>query len=283
MNTNTDTQAPSPLNVAVVQLCSTQDVASNLDQATRFIREAAEAGADIVATPENTAFLRTDPTAPAPMQGLDGAIVSRLRDVARQSGVWLLVGSMQEQVEGETHRYGNTSVVIDGTHDDAPITCAYRKLHLFDIDIKGGESQKESDWIVRGDDIICTPIAGVQTGLTICYDLRFPVLYQRLRDLGARILTVPAAFTEFTGKDHWLPLLRARAIENQCFVIAPNQSGHHGGKRRSYGKSAIIDPWGIPLAVAPDGPGWVMARLDFAQQDRMREALPCHIHRHPNV
>jgi len=174
-------------------------------------------------------------------------------------------------------------VVIDGTQPDAPITAAYRKLHLFDIDIPGGESQKESDWIVAGEELVTTPIAGVQTGLSICYDLRFPALYQRLRDRDARILTVPAAFTEFTGKDHWLLLLRARAVETQCFVVAPNQVGHHGGKRRSYGKSAIIDPWGIPLAVAPDGPGWVMARLDLAQQDRIRASLPCHAHRHPIV
>ena len=190
---------------------------------------------------------------------------------------------MQEAVEGESTRYANTSLVIDGTVPEAPITCHYRKLHLFDIDIKGGESQRESDWIVPGQQVVATPIAGVQTGLSICYDLRFPTLYQALVDRGARILTVPVAFTEFTGKDHWLPLLRARAIETQCFVVAPNQAGHHGGKRRSFGKSAIFDPWGIPLAVAPDGPGWVMARLDFAQQDRIRAALPCHSHRHPNV
>ena len=283
MNAQAQVSTPPPLHVAVVQLCSNEDVENNLATAERLIREAAAAGAQVVATPENTAFLRTEPSAAAPVQTLDGPIVTRLRQVAKEVGVWLLVGSMQERVEGEQTRYANTSVVIDGTSEGAPITRAYRKLHLFDIDIKGGESQKESDWIVRGEEIVCTPLAGVQTGLTICYDLRFPSLYQLLRDAGARILTVPAAFTEFTGKDHWLPLLRARAIETQCFVVAPNQSGHHGGKRRSYGKSTIIDPWGIPLAIAPDGPGWVMARLDFGHQDRMRDALPCHNHRHPNV
>jgi len=217
------------------------------------------------------------------VQSLDGSIVGQLRTLAEQAGVWLVVGSIQEQVIGESERYANTCVVIDGTQKGAPVSATYRKLHLFDIDIKGGESQKESDYIVRGDAVVCTPVAGIDTGLSICYDLRFPTMYQTLRDAGARILSVPAAFTEFTGKDHWLPLLRARAIENQCFVIAANQSGHHGGKRRSYGKSAIIDPWGITLAVAPDGPSWIMARLDFAQQDRMRAALPCHAHRHPNV
>ena len=283
MDVSCSDNAAAPVTCAVVQLCSTQDVEQNLQTAARFIREAGAAGAQIVATPENTAFLRTDPTAAAPTQTLDGPIVSRLREVARDAGVWLIIGSMQEAVPGEDTRYANTSVVIDGTQPEAPITATYRKLHLFDIDIPGGESQKESDWIVPGEEPVTTSIAGVETGLSICYDLRFPALYQRLRDRDAKILTVPAAFTEFTGKDHWLLLLRARAVETQCFVVAPNQVGHHGGKRRSYGKSAIIDPWGIPIAVAPDGPGWVMARLDLAQQARIRASLPCHAHRHPAV
>jgi predicted amidohydrolase len=174
-------------------------------------------------------------------------------------------------------------VVIDGTKPGAPITDTYQKLHLFDIDMKGGESQKESDWIAPGSETVVTDVLGVKVGLTICYDLRFPELYRRLTDEGARAITVPSAFTEHTGKDHWLTLLRARAIENQVFVIAPNQFGHHGGKRRSYGKSAIVDPWGVTLALAPDRPGWAMARLDFEDQDRIRQALPCLSHRNDNV
>ncbi len=271
------------MNVAVVQLRSTQDVESNLAEAERFIREAADAGAQLVATPENTPFLRTDPEAPAPIEPVQGPIVSRLRRVAEDVGVWLLIGSFQEQAEGEVLRYHNTSVLVDGTRAGAPISATYRKLHLFDIDLAGGESQKESDWIVAGDGPVVTPIAGVPTGLSICYDLRFPGLYQSLVDAGARLLTVPSAFTEYTGKDHWLTLLRARAIETQCYVIAPNQYGHHGGKRRSYGKSAIIDPWGATLAVAPDRPCWIMARLDFDYLDHIRASLPCLQHRHPNV
>ena len=271
------------MNVAVVQLRSNQDVEANLGHVERFIREAADAGAELVATPENTPFLRTDPEALAPTEPLDGPIVGRLRAVAAEAGVWLLIGSFQERVEGETRRYHNTSVLVDGTSPGAPIAATYRKLHLFDIDIAGGESQRESDWIVAGDAPVVTPIAGVPTGLTICYDLRFPLLYQSLVDDGARMLTVPSAFTEYTGKDHWLTLLRARAIETQCYVIAPNQYGHHGGKRRSYGKSAIIDPWGTTLALAPDRPSWVMARLDFAYLDQIRASLPCLQHRHPNV
>ncbi len=272
---------PSVITAAVVQLRSTEDVEANLDAATRFIAEAAAAGAELVATPENTAFLRIQPDTPAPSQALDGPIIARLREAARDSGVWLLVGSFQESVPGEQRRYANTSVLIDGTKADAPIQGAYRKLHLFDIDIADGETQKESDWIVAGDRRLCVEAAGRRLGMSICYDLRFPQLYQSLVDDGAEMLSIPSAFTEFTGKEHWLPLLRARAIENQCYVLAPNQYGLHGGRRRSYGKSAIFDPWGTPLAVAPDRPGWVLARLDFDYLAQVRANMPCLRHRHP--
>ena len=272
----------NPLDCAVIQLCSTPDVEQNLRAAARFIAEAAQAGARFIALPENAAFLRTEPSMEAPTQSLEGEIVEAYRAMAKEHGVWLLVGSFAERRDGD-HRYHNTSVVIDGTQPEAPISGTYRKLHLFDIDMKGGESQKESDWIAAGDTPTVTDIAGTRVGLSICYDLRFPELYRRLTDDGARVVTVPSAFTEYTGKDHWLTLLRARAIENQVFVIAPNQFGHHGGKRRSYGKSAIIDPWGVTLALAPDRPGWAMARLDFEHQDRIRASLPCLAHRNPNV
>ena len=271
------------MNVAVVQLCSTQDVAANLDAAERFVREAAAAGARLIATPENTPFVRYVPDALAPVEPLTGPIVERFRAVAGELGIWLLLGSVQEEVADEPTRYYNTSVLMDGTVAAAPIASTYRKLHLFDVDMPNGESLRESDWIVAGDDVVTTQVDDLPLGLSICYDLRFPALYQRLVDAGARALTVPAAFTEYTGKDHWLPLLRARAIETQCYVIAPNQFGHHGGRRRSYGKSAIIDPWGTPIAVAPDRPGWVMGRIDTTHQDAVRASIPCLRHRHPNV
>ena len=272
----------SALTCAVVQLCSTQDVEANLATIRRLVSEAAEAGARFIALPENAAFLRTEPEAEAPIQSLEGSIVSAIRELAADVGSWVLLGSFPEAVPGDS-RYHNTSVVIDGTRAEAPITSVYRKLHLFDIDVKGGETQKESDYIVAGSEMVCADIAGITTGLSICYDLRFPQLYQKLVDQGARILTVPAAFTEFTGKDHWLTLLRARAIETQCFVVAPDQVGHHGGRRRSYGKSTIIDPWGIPLYVAPDRPGWVMAQISMEDLERTRASLPCLAHRHPAV
>ena len=217
---------------------------------------------------------------PAPVQDLDGAIISRAREIAEKAGVWMLFGSFPERAE-VSGKYHNTSVVIDGTRVGAPVIASYRKLHLFDIEIKGGESQRESDYIVAGQGPVVVDIAGVSTGLSICYDLRFPDLYQQLVDDGARILTVPAAFTEYTGKEHWLLLLRARAVETQTYVLAPNQFGHHGGKRRSYGKSTIVDPWGATLCVAPDRPGWAMAPLDFDYLETVRSSLPCLMHRHP--
>lgn len=278
------------MTAAVVQLTSTEDVAHNLASIRTWVLAAARAGAEFVALPENAVWLRTTADAVAPMESValgpatrdEGPNLAALRAIAKEAGVWLLVGSFPE-TGPDARRIYNTSIVFDGTRTDAPVTATYRKLHLFDIDVKDGESQRESDTIARGDEVVVTPVRGVPTGLSICYDLRFPRLYQRLVDDGARVLTVPAAFTEFTGKDHWLVLLRARAIETETFVIAPGQSGFHGGKRRTFGKSTIIDPWGIPLCIAGDGPGFAVARLDFAAQDRIRASLPCLQHRHPRV
>lgn len=273
------------MTAAVVQLTSTDDVGQNLESIRRLTSEAARAGASFIALPENAAYLRIQAEARAPAEPLDGAIVTELRRLAAELGVWLLVGSYAE-TGPDSGRYYNTSVLVDGSGGragGAPIVATYRKLHLFDIDVKDGESQRESDTIARGDEVVVANVRGVPTGLSICYDLRFPRLYQRLVDGGARIVTVPAAFTEFTGKDHWMVLLRARAIETQTFVIAPGQSGFHGGKRRTYGKSTIIDPWGIPLCTAADGPGFALARLDFGAQERIRASLPCLQHRHPLV
>jgi len=274
------------MQVAAVQLRSTEDVDSNVATVRELVLEAATAGAAFVALPENALFLRSSRGATIPIEPLDGALVTEMRRLASEAGVWLLLGSYPE-VSPDPSRYYNTSVVIDGTRSAAdglgPVVATYRKLHLFDVDLPSGESQRESDVIVAGSEVVVADVAGVPTGLSICYDLRFPRLYQALVDAGARLLTVPAAFTEYTGKDHWLPLLRARAIENQAWVVAPNQFGHHGGQRRSYGKTAIIDPWGTPVSVASDGVGFVTARVDLRYQDRVRAAIPCLHHRHPAV
>lgn len=261
---------------AVVQLRSTEDIPGNLDAAEEQIRAAGAMGARLVCVPENFAFLRIDHATPQPYIGLEHAIVDRMRRLAAELHVDLILGSVPEP-SGTSAKVHNTSVYIDSQGE---ILATYKKLHLFDIDIPGRVTLRESDTITPGADTCLVKSLLGPIGLSICYDLRFPELYRRLAAEGARVLTVPAAFTLHTGKDHWLPLLRARAIENQAYVLAPGQAGHHGGKRHSYGKSVIIDPWGIPLAMAADGVGVAIARIDYDQQDQIREGLPCASHRH---
>ena len=267
----------SCVTAAVVQLRSTEDVEANVATAAALVERAAAAGARLVLVPENFAFLRIRPETAQPLIPLDHPIVDRMRDLAARLGIDLILGSIPEPsaVPGKVH---NTAVYIlrDGT-----VAAAYRKLHLFDIDIPGTVTLKESDRITPGQEAVVAEGTFAPVGLSICYDLRFPELYRELAAQGARVLVVPAAFTLQTGKDHWLVLLRARAIENQTWVMAAGQEGHHGGSRHSYGKSVIIDPWGLPVAMASDGPGVALAVLDFALQDRIREGLPCASHRHP--
>ena len=262
---------------AVVQLCSTEDIEHNLTTTETQIRKAADRGARLICVPENFAFLRTSQATPELYVSLDHEIVGRMKALAAELSVDVILGSIPEPstVGRKVH---NTSVYIDSAGE---VRGAYRKMHLFDIDIPGQVTLRESDTITPGAEPVLVDAGLGPVGLSICYDLRFPELYRRLRMDGARVLTCPAAFTLQTGKDHWFPLLRARAIENQCYVLAAGQSGKHGGKRDSYGKSVIIDPWGIPLAIAADGVGIATAEIDFDQQDRIRAGLPCAQHRHP--
>ena len=263
---------------AVVQLHSTEDVERNIQTTEVQVRRAAELGASLVAVPENFAFLRIHPESEGLRATISGELVQRMAALAKETNVDLILGSIPEPsaVEGKIH---NTSVYISRAGD---VLAAYRKLHLFDIDIPGTLTLRETDHIVPGNAPCIAESEFGPVGLTICYDLRFPEIYRHLRDKGARILTCPSAFTLQTGKDHWAPLLRARAIENQAWVLAPGQFGHHGGKRNSYGKSMIVDPWGIPVAIARDGVGVAVAEIDLDYQDRVRANLPCHSHRHPH-
>lgn len=266
--------------VAAGQLCSTENVAHNLDRARALVKSAAAAGAGLVGLPENFAYLGSDKDhklALAEEIGDDaaGPILKAMREAAREAGVWLLLGGFPEKVAG-SERIGNTSLLLDPT---GAIKARYRKMHLFDVEIPGGQRFRESDSIAAGDDAVVaeTPWGGL--GLTICYDLRFPELYRQLGSRGARMIAVPAAFTKETGKDHWHVLLRARAIENQTFVMAPAQYGFHGGKRTSYGHALVVDPWGVVLAECGDREGFALAYLDFDQQDAIRRNLPCLNHR----
>lgn len=263
---------------AVVQMSSQNDLAKNLSTASRLVNEAANAGAKVVALPENFAFMgaeEADKLAIAEELSGTGPIMSALREMAKKHSIHLIAGGMPEK-SGDPRRPFNTSVSILPNGDVGP---AYRKVHLFDVDLADGTSLKESNATSAGSDVVALDVNGITLGMSVCYDIRFPELYRKLGALGSRIVTVPAAFTMMTGKDHWHVLMRARAIENQVFVLAPAQWGKHPRGRQTYGKSLICDPWGDILAQAPEGEGIAVARLDFAAQDRVRAQLPCLTHK----
>jgi predicted amidohydrolase len=265
------------VRAGVVQLTSTDDVAANLAAAAALIRDAADAGAELVALPENFAFLRREGGAIPCAQPVDGEIVGALRRLARELGVWILGGSFPESLPGDA-RVSNTSVLIA---DDGEVRAVYRKIHLFDVDLRGqgGGMYAESSAIAPGAEIVTAETPFGVIGMSICYDLRFPELYREHARRGARFLTVPSAFTPHTGKDHWEVLLRARAIENQAFVLAPAQCGRHSEQRASHGRSMIVDPWGVVLAQAGDRPCAIVADCSVEEQDRVRGALPALRHR----
>jgi predicted amidohydrolase len=266
------------MRVAVVQLSSQADVRKNLDRTSELVARAAEMGAELVALPENFAFMgESDDDKRAIAEELpgEGPIGKALGDMARELGVFVLAGGMPEKGPDPAKPF-NTSALFA---PNGALLARYRKVHLFDVDLPDGTSLRESNGCTAGKEPVVAEVRGRKLGMTICYDVRFPELYRRLVDEGALVVTVPAAFTLTTGKDHWLPLLRARAIENQVFVVAPAQTGKHPRGRQTYGKSAIIDPWGDVLAQCGEGEGVAVATLDFAYQERVRAALPSLQHR----
>ncbi len=264
------------MRAAVIQMRSTDDVAANLAAARALVGEAARSGAELAALPENFAFMRSEGLAFPCAQGLDGEIVGTLRELARGHGLWLLGGTFPEAAEGG--RVHNTSVLVAPSGE---VEAVYRKIHLFDVDLRaqGGNLFQESASIAPGREVVTakTPFGAI--GMSVCYDLRFPELYRRHAEAGARFLAVPSAFAKETGRDHWEVLLRARAIENQCFVLAPAQWGQHTPARASHGRSLVIDPWGVVLAVAPDRPCAVVVDCDLEQLERVRASLPVLKHR----
>jgi len=266
------------VRVAIVQLCSSDDVAENLTAAGRGIASAAAQGAQLVALPENFAYMRREGGRFPCVQDPDGEIVRFLRGQAREHGIWLLGGSFPEAIPGEAVRVHNTSLLVAPDGSEA---ARYRKIHLFDVSLGegGADVYRESQHIAPGKEVVLCETPFGPVGLSICYDLRFPELYRDLAARGARWLFVPSAFTPQTGKDHWEPLLRARAIENQAFVIAPAQCGRHSADRASHGRSLIVDPWGIVVAQAGDRPAVVVAECDEQEIDRVRRAVPALAHR----
>jgi len=262
------------LRAAAVQLNSTGDKAGNLATAERLVRAAAADGAELVALPEKWNLLAAGEELLAGAEPLDGPTLTAARGWARELGIHLLAGSISEQ-GGE--KAFNTSVLIGSDGEDLAV---YRKIHMFDVDV-GGVAYRESAHERAGEEIVLGSVDGPSLGLSVCYDLRFPELFRILTLRGARLVAVPSAFTAATGRDHWEVLLRARAIENQVFVLAPNQVGAAPPHYASYGRSAIVDPWGVVLATAPDEECFVAAELDLAAQERVREALPSLANRRP--
>ena len=267
------------MRVAAVQLTSTVDRERNLATADRLTRAAAAAGAELVVLPEKWAVLGTPEETAAGAEPLDGPTLTWARDTARELGIDLVAGSIAERVPGR-EKGANTSVHIGPDGEDRAV---YRKIHMFDVEV-GGRIYRESEHEDAGDEVVLSETAGgVEFGLTVCYDLRFPELYRILAIRGARVITVSAAFTLTTTRDHWEVLLRSRAIEDQAFVIASNQVGEHAKGYRSGGRSMIVDPWGVVLAQAPDSETFITAELDLDRQAEIRRSLPSLANRRPGA
>jgi predicted amidohydrolase len=267
------------MRVAAVQLNSAADPAANLAAADRLTRAAAGDGASLIVLPEKWTAIGSDEQLREAAETLEGPAMRWARSTARELGVDLVAGSIVERVAG-MEKLANTSVHVD---PQGEIKAVYRKVHMFDVDV-GGHSYRESAIEEPGEDIVLSETAaGVELGMSICYDLRFPELYRILAVRGARVIALPAAFTLATTRDHWEPLVRARAIENQAFVIAANQVGAHPGGHRSGGRSMIVDPWGVVLAQAADGVGHIVADLDLDRQQEIRAQLPALANRRASV
>jgi deaminated glutathione amidase len=265
------------MRAAAVQLTATADKARNLATADRLVRQAAADGARLVVLPEKWPVLGGGTTQRDGAEPLDGPAIGWARGAAAELQIDLVAGSLSERVEGE-EKLRNTSVHID---PNGQVHAVYRKVHMFDVEVDG-TVYRESEHEAPGDQPVLTETAdGVEVGMTVCYDLRFPELFRILAVRGARILVLPSAFTLATTRDHWEPLVRARAIENQAFVIAANQVGEHAPGLRSGGRSMIVDPWGVVLAVAPDRETVITADLDLDQQDEIRRRLPSLANRRP--
>jgi deaminated glutathione amidase len=267
------------VRAGAVQLNSTEDTDRNLATADRLVRLAVAQGAELVLLPEKWTVLGTPEQIEAGAQELDGAAITWARSVASELGIDLVAGSIAERVPGQS-KLCNTSVHIGA---DGELKAVYRKIHMFDVEVDG-VAYTESANEQPGDEVIVSNLAGrARLGMSICYDLRFPELYRALADAGAELIVVPSAFTLATTRDHWEVLVRARAIENQSFVIAANQIGAHPPGNRSGGRSLIVDPWGLVLASAPDAETAIVAELNFDTLRDVRRRIPALTHRRPEL
>lgn len=260
------------MRLAAIQMCSGKDVDRNLEKALALANRAADQGADVVALPENFALMGSDRDRAEVAEDLNGAVLGELGRLAKERSVLLLAGTVLERSRDEADpRPYNTSVLFD--RRGSPIA-VYRKMHLFDVSLPDGVPYRESESVRPGNEPVVAFVEGVGFGLSICYDLRFPELYRLLAFRGARVVFVPSAFTLETGKDHWMPLIRARAIENQVYIVAPAQFGTHESGRVTYGHSVIVDPWGTVLAQAPQKESVLWADADFGYQEEIRSKVP---------
>lgn len=259
------------LDTGLVQINSRENKDENLAKAERMVGEAASRGAQLVALPEYVDYLGPKDGIAAIADPIPGDTTNRFASWAKEHGIFLLAGSVHEKIDGDETRFYNASTLFS---PEGKMLATYRKIHLFDVAIGDNVKSLESELIKPGDQAVVAPIGDHTVGMSVCYDLRFPELYRRLVDLGAEVLFVPAAFTMFTGKDHWELLLRARAVENQCFVVAPGQCGRHQPDGWTYGRSMVIDPWGVVVAQASDGEGVTMARIDFDLVKKFRTEVP---------
>ena len=266
-----------PYLAAVVQQTSNADVEANWSQVEQRVRKAAGLGARFVSTAENTLFLGAPEAKARRAEDLEGPTCARFATLARELSIHLLLGSFGERSDDPKRCY-NTSVLFG---PDGELLGSYRKIHLFDIDLRPRVQFKESEHVQSGERPVVISTSIGMIGLSVCYDLRFPELYRQLVDQGAELLMAPAAFTMTTGRDHWEVLLRARAIESQCYVLAPAQYGSHGdvGLRESYGHAMIVDPWGQVLATVADDQEVALAEIDLERIARVRQALPVADHR----
>lgn len=271
------------IKAAVIQMTSTEEVETNLTAMERLVREAAADGARLVVVPECFAYLGSDAVgASAPGKAAiaeplpsGGPILGRCRALARELGVELVLGGFWERGE-DPRKVKNACVHLDR---DGEVRAVYRKIHLFDVRLPDGTALQESASVEAGSEVVVTDSVIGKLGLSVCYDVRFPELYRALVDRGAMALAVPSAFTLTTGKDHWHVLLRARAIESQCYVLAAAQGGRHSASRQSYGHALICDPWGTVVAECGDGEGYAAAWIDPRAVERIRTSLPSLAHR----